>query len=437
VVDRVGNLLAVSRMGAAATREVQIVTRTNALGAPLVSGGLEGIALPSPAAPLNIDDQAAIAKALTAAYLSTEGNAFTTRTAGQIIQEHFNPGEANQPSGPLFGVQFSQLACSDVMGSGAAAGLQPGPQRSPLGLAADPGGMPLYLGGTVVGGIGVIADGRYGIDTDITDDDANDDDEAIALAGSFGFAAPAQRRADRITLDGKTARFADVDFAQLQSDPGAAPPFGTIPPATGTLLNVSGYGGGAIIAGTAFGQPASGLRADAGVEFPGRDAFVLVNGANVLRFPPVAGQPLPGSVELTAPEVRTILQAGLDIANRARAQIRRPLGSQARVTISVVDHLGRIVGMVSTRDPPLFGLDVSVQKARSAALFSASDAATFLGALPPARYLDTTTPLLSAGSSAPGAYVCWPTARSPGRSVRWACWHGPAIPMAAAHRPAR
>ena len=60
-----------------------------------------------------IDHIAAISKAVTGAYLSTEGNAFSTRTASQIVQRNFNPGETNQPGGPLFGVQFSQLACSD------------------------------------------------------------------------------------------------------------------------------------------------------------------------------------------------------------------------------------------------------------------------------------------------------------------------------------
>ena len=93
---------------------------------------------------------AAIAKAVTEAYLSTEGNAFTTRTASQIVQENFNPGEFNQPSGPLFGVQFSQLPCGDFVRRHAPAlPPGPGPHRSPLGLAADAGGF--YKSGTPVG----------------------------------------------------------------------------------------------------------------------------------------------------------------------------------------------------------------------------------------------------------------------------------------------
>ena len=133
VVDRVGNVLAVYRMGAAATRSVTITTTP---GATTVSGGLEGIRLPTAVAPVNIDHAAAIAKAITGAYLSSEGNAFSSRTASQIVQEHFNPGEQFQPAGPLFGVQFSQLACSDLMRAFDGVGPSAGPQRSPLGLSA-------------------------------------------------------------------------------------------------------------------------------------------------------------------------------------------------------------------------------------------------------------------------------------------------------------
>ncbi|HEX6592387.1 MAG TPA: hypothetical protein VF050_10350, partial [Moraxellaceae bacterium] len=147
VTDRLGNVLVVYQMAGAGTT----VNISSGMGA---TGGLDGVngAVPS--------TLAAISKAITGAYLSSSGNAFSTRTASQIVQMNFNPREANQPSGPLFGVQFSQLPCSDLVRRSSDG--DTGPKHAPLGLAADPGGLPLYKNGVVVGGIGVMADGRYG-----------------------------------------------------------------------------------------------------------------------------------------------------------------------------------------------------------------------------------------------------------------------------------
>ena len=371
VVDRVGNVLGVFRMNGAATSVTIVSPGTT------VSGGLEGVNIVP-------DSLAAIAKAITAAYLSTEGNAFTTRTASQIVQAHFNPNDNRQPGGPLFGVQFSQLPCSDL--SNRFSGIAPdaGPHRSPLGLSADPGGLPLYKGGTPVGGIGVIGDGVYSFDPDVSDTDS-DDDELIAIAGASGFVAPADRRADRITVDGRLLRFSDGTEAELNSDPAAAPSFGSINNVAGVLLAVPGYSLATTTAGLPFGQAVSGIRPDT-LDYPGLDAFVLVDAANAERYRPQAGTD--GANALTAAEVRSILAEAMTLANRSRAQIRRPLGSAARVSVSVVDSNGVILGIVRGRDAPVFGIDVSLQKARTAAFFSSSAAAAALNGVPPATYLD-------------------------------------------------
>ena len=349
VVDRSGNVLAVYRMGAATN-----VTISSGRGLAL-GNGLEQQLVPS--------FYAAISKAITGAYLSSEGNAFSTRTASQIVQENFNPGENNSPGGPLFGVQFSSLSCSDVVTS-------VGPKPSPLGLAADPGGLPLYKNGIVVGGIGVIADGIYGLDLNINDVDQNPD-ELIAVAGSSGFAAPANRRADRITADGRTFRY--VDSEAIVSNPAAAP----AAPVSGALITVPVYKpAAAVTAGVAFSTAASGFRLDTTTpEFAGLGAYVLDNGAGVNRFPPAAG------TALTAAEVTRILAEAIRIANRTRAQIRQPLGSPAQVTISVVNTNGGILGVIRTPDAPVFGTDVAVQKARSALLFSQATAAATLNGI--------------------------------------------------------
>ena len=375
VVDRVGNVLAVFQMNGA--RE-----RFDLLSGRGVAGGLDGIrdTLPSGAA--------AIAKAITGAYLSSSGNAFSSRTASMIVQQNFLPGESRAPSGPLYGVQFSQLSCSDVMRNATHGTV--GPKRSPLGLSADPGGLPLYRNGAVVGGIGVMADGTYGLDAVITDID-EDLDELIAVAGGTGFSPPPDIRAERITADGKTFRY--VDSESLASDPARAAAFPSLP---GKLLEVAGYAPASVGAGVAFGTPASGYRAATGA-FAVVGAFTLVDGANAERFP-TRGSPLAGGP--SANEVSRIIEEGIRVANRARAQIRRPLGSAAEVSVVVVDLEGEVLGLARTPDAPVFGTDVAVQKARGALLFSRTDAAALLAGLPDAQYLSP------AGARSPmAAYV--------------------------------
>jgi uncharacterized protein GlcG (DUF336 family) len=396
VVDRVGNVLAVYRMGA--VPQVLISSSVDASNNPLLHTGLDGIRLPTPVPPAgssalqfvlskaHIDDQAAIAKAVTGAYLSSEGNAFSTRTASQIIQEHFNVGELNQPSGPLFGVQFSSLACSDFIYPSASPPTSAGPHSTPLGLSADPGGFPLYKSGTPVGGVGVISDGLYSLDKSIAVTDPNLNDEAIAYAGSYSYAAPVDRRADQITANGVTLRFSDVDATGLLSSPMSATPFADLG-AVGSLIKVTGYADGVVHAGTAYGQPASGVTADPGGVFPGQQAFVFVDANDVPRYPPIAG--MDGSNALTRAEVVQILSSALATSANARAQIRLPLGLPAQVTISVVDTLGNVLGMVRSPDAPIFGADVSLQKARTAAFFSSSAAGDLLQNLPQVFYLNT------------------------------------------------
>lgn len=362
VVDRVGNVLATFEM-TGAPASVAISSGLN------VDAGLEvGVGLvPAPLA--------AIAKAITGAYLSSQGNAFSTRTAGQIIQPHFDPQEAQQPSGPLYGVQFSQLSCSDVNRNLAHGSV--GPKRSPLGLAADPGGLPLYKNGVLVGGIGVEANGAYGFDRDLTDVD-QDVEELVAVAGSAGFAAPADIRGDRITADGRTLRF--VDSESLASDPARAPAFSSLP---GALVAVGGYSTAAIRAGTTFGTAASGVRADSAA-FAAAGGWILVDAANANRFAPRDAS----DAALRAAEVQTLLAEALAVARRARGQIRRPLGSFAEVTLSVVDVNGDILGLIRTPDAPVFGIDVAVQKARTAMFFSHPRAAAELLSVPAAAYLN-------------------------------------------------
>ncbi|HUD61093.1 MAG TPA: heme-binding protein [Acetobacteraceae bacterium] len=383
VVDRVGNVLGIFQTTGAANSKFTINGRRGAVG------GLEGInALPSEAA--------AIAKALTAAYFSSDGNAFSSRTAGQIIQQNFDPGQAGAPAGPLFNVQFSQLTCSDVSKQ-ASAGTQ-GPHRSPLGFAAQPGGLPLYKNGTVVGAIGVIADGVYSLVTDYLTDTSPDVNELIAVAGTGGFQAPTGIRADHITAGGNTLIF-DTSEA-LMTNPANAPSFASINGTAGALTNFAGFGGAPIVAGQAYGTPGSGVVPDTNPALAGTGDYIVVDGTGTNRFPPIAGT----DGLMTAAEVAQIIKSTLQVANHTRAQVRQPLGSIAQVSVTVVDTAGEIVGYARSPDALVDSIDVVQQKARTALFFSTPTAATQLSGLPPANYLDPTATTVVATSPI-SAYV--------------------------------
>ena len=147
-------------------------------------------------------------------------------------------------------------------------------------------------------------------------------------------------------------------------------------------------------AGAAFGVASSGIRADTGV-FADLGGYLLVDAANANLYPVVAGT----DGGLTAAEVQQTLRSALAVANRARAQIRQPSGQAAQVTITVVDSFGAVLGLVRTPDAPVFGTDVALQKARSAAFMSNPAAAAELQALPVANYL------VPAATSSIAAYV--------------------------------
>ncbi|HEY8185143.1 MAG TPA: heme-binding protein [Pyrinomonadaceae bacterium] len=326
VTDREANVLGVFVMtGAPATTTIRSVGASG--------GGLEGAVVPA--------SLAAISKAGTGSLFSTSGNAFTTRTAGFIIQEHFPPGIQFRPGGPLYGVQFSSLPCSDIKIPGL-----------PLGLSGDPGGLPIYKDGMAVGGVGIEGDGIYTVDRDPTDFD-QPFEEQIAASAVRGFEAPLLIRGDNILVDGIR-----LPFSNVSSPPAPATiPFGSLPGVVPVAFSIRG-------AQTSAFVPASvgGVGGEVDTRF----------------FPFVAGASPAGPNALTAAEVQTIIAHAAQQANITRAAIRQPLGSNARVTIAVVDAAGTVLGVFRQLDAPVFGFDVSVQKARTAAFYSGAAAGPLL-----------------------------------------------------------
>ncbi len=344
VVDREGNPLGVFAMPNSPAR-TQLngatgeIRPTDSLG--LVDIGLNGTIAPS--------SFAAISKAGTAAFFSTSGNAFTTRTAGFIIQEHFPPNFDFRPGGPLYGVQFSSLPCTDIK--------RP---ALPLGIAADPGGLPIYKNGVAVGGIAVEGDGLYTIDRNPQDFD-QPLEEIIAAAAVFGYEPPAEIRGDNILVDGVRLPYTNIDTPLVPSPQ----PFNTLVGIINPLFPIRAAQVSDFIPATIGG----------------------VQGQISRRFP-IINSSSTSANRLTASEVETILAQGAQQASRTRAAIRQPLGSSARVSIAVVDTNGTVLGIFRTADAPVFGFDVSVQKARAAAFFSASTAGAQLRNVNLGSYVD-------------------------------------------------
>jgi uncharacterized protein GlcG (DUF336 family) len=334
VTDREGNVLSTFAMTGAPAN-----TQLRSTGTP--GRGLEGMSVPS--------SIAAISKAGTGAFFSTGGNAFTTRTAGFIIQEHFPPDIKFRPAGPLYGVQFSSLPCSDIK--------QPG---LPLGLSGDPGGLPVYKNGLAVGGVGIEGDGVYTVDRDPKDSD-QPFEEIIAAAAVRGFEAPALIRGDNILVDG--IRLPYINVAN-------APAPASVSPLPGSFLTSPAIRGAQV------------------------SAFVPANVGGIsgevdTRFFPFKGAAFPaGPDALAAADVQRIIAQAAQQSNITRAAIRQPLGSNARVSIAVVDAEGNVLGIFRTTDAPVFGFDVSVQKARTAAFYSNRNAASLLRGTGFGAYVD-------------------------------------------------
>lgn len=343
------------------------------LGAWSVSGA-------APAADLVAN---AIAKAGTAAFLSSNQHAFSSRTAGYIVQQHFPPGVNNRPPGPLVGVNFSNLPFSDVNRfkdpstyvPGGVSGVNGGSVTAPVtgGLAGTSGGLPLYVGGVLIGGVGVAGDGDGPTDISPEIVVAPDVDEDVALAGQVGFAPRTEIHGTGVFIDG-------IRLPYTAS--------ATILGPTATLGTI-----GAVVA-------AFPLVASPPLVFP---AASLGGTTGELRQPIQADPsvtPLPGGVaRLTAAEVTSILTAAAEKARMTRAGIRLPRGSVMQCFITVVsnpnvDGLPPVVlGTYGTSpDVTRFSWDVAVQKARTCVFFSSGTRA----------YSTRTVGFLAQGTYPPG-----------------------------------
>ncbi len=346
--------------------------------------GVWGLNLHSSSADPLVAD--AIAKAGSASFLSSDQNAFSSRTAGDIVQQHFPPGILNTAPGPLVGVNFSQLAFSDinklkapgsVISYGSSPGLTLVPVPIPItgGLAGTPGGLPLYKNGSLAGAIGVSGDGLQPTDITpvvITSPDANED---IALAGQIGFPPSSAILGSQVLLEG--IRF---EYVESSTSPGTVIPFASLPgkniPPFTLMASPAPFSYPVATFGGETGQLCQPIIADpSAVPLPG------------------------GTARLSALEVSNIIAAAANRARTTRAALRLPRGQATQMFISVVNNPNSngvppvVLGTFRTSpDATRFSWDIAVQKARTVVFFSATNRA----------YSARTINFLSQGTYPPG-----------------------------------
>ena len=339
----------------------------------------------------------AVSKAGTAAYLSSNQNAFTSRTAGFIIQQHFPPGVRNTAPGPLVGVGLSNLFVSDVNHFKKtdmvycpppyppAVTPSPGTFGTPIAftsLDGSPGGVPLYKNGILVGGIGVTGDGTppppipimlmpplfplppcivipgagdARAENPFVYVNGSDVDEDVALAGQNGYAPSSSITADNVFVGGirlpyvsSSTSVSNTITLQGNYDPMFPPQDSPGPPP-------------GIVPATFAGVPGE------------------------IRQP-IISDPLVGTINgqarLTDAEVSSIINYAAQRVKITRAAIRLPIGSQMQVFITVVNNpdadnaTPTVLGTFRTGEATMFSWDVAVQKARTALFYSRHD---FLG----------------------------------------------------------
>ena len=341
---------------------------------------------------------AAVSKAGTAAFLSSDQHAFTTRTAGFIIQQHFPPEVNNRPNGPLVGVGFSSMAFSDtnkykaptvagtfplppVPGVNPAQDLASGTPADTFrsvpfsSLAANPGGVPLFKNGELIGGIGVVGFADATVSGfDITFQPSVN--ERIALSGQAGFRPAPIYAGSNVLIDGIRLAYLVGNGSEASvADPAAY----LANPANGSavmLTDIDSIAGSPDDGAVDYSPKAS----PAAVSYPNPFGLVGVNGApgqlrSAVRADPVAGA-IAGQARLTAVEVESILRLAAERSTITRAGIRLPRGQVARVWISVVNNPASdglepvVLGTYRTPDATIFSWDVAIQKARTAVFFS-------------------------------------------------------------------
>jgi uncharacterized protein GlcG (DUF336 family) len=306
VTDRLGNILAVF----------------DTSGAPATGMGNFGT---TPGA-----DNLAVALARTAAFFSNDQAPLSSRTVRYISGIHFPPGVAGTANAPLYGIENSNRGCSfnttylpgqAIPPATLINGSKPG-----LGIitgkaniydsdpnAVNPGGVPLFEEGTLIGGVGVVAA-------------SSDVAEYAAYSGAVG-----------------------AGFGANPAAPGVVVINGIALPFVNQTTAPAGVTSGPFNGSYSIGPAAS----------PGSPPEGYLVGPLASAY---------GG--LSKDDVRSIVTQAASTAGITRAVIRLPIGLSTRMMIAVSDLDGNLLALYRMPDATVFSIDVAVAKARNVVYFS-------------------------------------------------------------------
>ena len=280
----------------------------------------------------------AVALARTGAFFSNDAAPLSSRTVRFISGIHFPPGVMNQSNADLYGIENTNRGCTLVndaafmsrvppslaLGGGFGLGILTGKADSMDSdpNAVNPGGVPIFYKGVVVGGVGVVTPLS---NTNVAEYAAFQGSLA-ARPGSGDTFAPSPAPPGVVFIGGIA-----LPFVNQQTRPAGI----SAGPVAGTGAFLAGHG-----PMTSQGQPPEG------------DLITTTSGS-----------------QLSAADVKTIMDNAEATANTARAAIRLPLGSRTRMVIAVADLDGTIIGLRRMVDSTIFSIDVAASKARNMVYF--------------------------------------------------------------------